>query len=75
MSQVRLAISPARRPALADSRTITRLRSGIRVQLAKTRRSLTSLKKDFCLSCLAWSKALKNMTYSTYTFSAMKRAL
>ena len=42
MSQVRLAISPARSPALADSSTITRLRSGLRVQLAKTRRSLTS---------------------------------
>ena len=42
MAQVRLAISPARSPALADSSTITRLRSGLRVQLANTSRSLTS---------------------------------
>src|ERR1700737_3530815 len=35
MSQVRLAISPARRPALAESRIITVLRSRRRVQLAK----------------------------------------
>src|SRR5260370_35660707 len=42
MSQVRFAISPARKPALADSRTITVLRSGLRVQLAKTSRSPTS---------------------------------
>ena len=42
MSHVRFAISPARSPALVDSNTITRLRSGLRVQLAKTRRSLTS---------------------------------
>ena len=35
MSQVRLAISPARRPALAANKTITRLRRGCRVQLAK----------------------------------------
>src|ERR1700737_2884560 len=43
MSQVRLAISPARNPALADSRTITVLRSRRRVQLAETRRSPTSV--------------------------------
>src|ERR1700732_4799089 len=42
ISQVRLAISPARKPALADSRTITVLRGGCRVQLAHTRRSCTS---------------------------------
>ena len=42
MSHVRFAISPARNPALADSRTITVLRSGWRVQLAKTSRSPTS---------------------------------
>src|SRR3984893_6369655 len=42
MSQVRLAISPARNPALADSRTITVFRSGCRVQLAYTTRSPTS---------------------------------
>src|SRR6202022_1460929 len=42
MSQVRLAISPARNPALADSRTITVFRSGCRVQLAYTTRSQTS---------------------------------
>ena len=42
MSQVRLATSLARRPALAASKTITRLRRGCRVQLAKTRRSLKS---------------------------------
>src|SRR5215472_922224 len=34
MAHVRFAISPARNPALADSRTITVLRSGCRVQLA-----------------------------------------
>jgi hypothetical protein len=42
MSHVRFAISPARKPALAESSTITELRSGLRVQLANTRRSLTS---------------------------------
>src|ERR1700738_4528475 len=42
ISQVRLAISPARKPALAESRTITVLRRRRRVQLANTRRSLTS---------------------------------
>src|ERR1700730_8772744 len=42
MSQVRFAISPARNPALADSSTMTTLRSGWRVQLANTKRSLTS---------------------------------
>ena len=42
MSQVRFAISPARKPALAESRTITVLRSGRQVQLAKTSRSPTS---------------------------------
>ena len=53
MSQVRLAISPARRPALADSSTITRLRNGFRLQLAKTSRSLRSATgKKFCL--FAW---------------------
>jgi hypothetical protein len=31
MSQVRFAISPARSPAFADSRTITRFRNGYRV--------------------------------------------
>jgi hypothetical protein len=31
MPQVRFAISPARRPPLADSGTITRLRMGLRV--------------------------------------------
>src|ERR1700738_91032 len=41
MSQVRLAISPARNPALAESRTRTLLRSGCRVQLAYTTRSPT----------------------------------
>ena len=35
MSHVSLAISPARKPALADSSTMTRLRSGLRVQSAK----------------------------------------
>ena len=39
---IRAASSPARRPALAASKTITRLRRGCRVQVAKTRRSLTS---------------------------------
>ena len=42
MSQVRFAISPARSPALAESSTITVLRRRCRVQLANTRRSLTS---------------------------------
>src|SRR5271166_5204583 len=42
MSQVRFAISPARKPAFADRRTMTALRSGCRVQVAKTSRSLTS---------------------------------
>src|SRR5215211_3389350 len=38
ISQVRFAISPARRPPLMDSSTITRLRSGYRVAAAKARR-------------------------------------
>jgi hypothetical protein len=37
MSQVRFAISPARRPALADSNTIARFRRGFRARQAKRR--------------------------------------
>jgi hypothetical protein len=39
----KIAISPARRPALADSNTMTSLRVGLRVRLANASRSLTSL--------------------------------
>jgi hypothetical protein len=39
---VKLAISPARGPAFADSKTITRFRSGWRVHSANVRRSATS---------------------------------
>ena len=42
MSHVKFAISPARIPAFADNRTITRLRIGFRVQSAKVGRSATS---------------------------------
>ena len=38
-SQVSLAISAARRPALTESRTIRRLRSGCRERSAKNKRS------------------------------------
>src|SRR2546423_9376039 len=51
ISQVRFAISPARKPALADSRTMTALRSGCRVQLAKASRSLTSV-AERTLACV-----------------------
>lgn len=39
MVHVKFAISPARRPALADNRTSTRFLSGFRVQLANTSKS------------------------------------
>ena len=39
MSHVRLAISPARRPAFTDSKTMTRFRVGYRVRVVKARRS------------------------------------
>src|SRR5260370_11421092 len=49
--QVRFAISPARKPALAESSTITWLRNGWRVQLANSRRSATSVDESI-FACL-----------------------
>src|SRR6266403_320864 len=51
MSHVKLAISPARRPALAESRTITRLRSGFRLAEAYIKRSCKS-SSDNTFACL-----------------------
>jgi hypothetical protein len=61
MSQVKLAISLARSPALADSNTITRLRSGLRMQLAKTRRSLTSAGERVFACLPGMVKGFENM--------------
>ena len=47
----RFAISPARRPALVASDTITQLRRRCRVQVAKTRRSLMSSRESI-FACL-----------------------
>ena len=55
MSQVRLAISPARRPAFNDSKTITRFRYGLRVVLAKNRRSSTCCSERIFACLLAIS--------------------
>ena len=53
MSQVRLAISPARRPALAASKTITRLRRRMPGAASKNKEVVDVAKrKYFCL--LAW---------------------
>jgi hypothetical protein len=51
MSHVKLAISPARRPALAESRTITRLRSAFRLAEAYIKRSCKS-SSDNTFACL-----------------------
>src|SRR5471030_1431684 len=51
MSHVNAAISPARRPAFADSKTITRLRRGLRVVLAKWRRWFNS-SEESVFACL-----------------------
>ena len=71
MSQVRLAISPARRPALAASKTITRLRRGCRVQLAKTRRSLTSPRESI-FACLPAIRELLKLIIDLYSKIASK---
>src|SRR3984885_2133239 len=51
MSHVKFAISPARRPAFADSNTMTSLRVGLRERRANASRSLTSL-LDSTFACL-----------------------
>ena len=50
MAQVRWAISPARNPALADSRTMTLLRNGWRLVSANSRRS-SRLSSDRIFAC------------------------
>ena len=62
MSHVKFAISPARRPAFADSKTMTRLRIGWRVQLAKVRRSAISSWESI-LACLASIGEATNIEY------------
>jgi len=55
MGQVRLAISPARRPALAESSTMTALRRGCRVAAGVDEQVLNVCRgKSFGLSSLAW---------------------
>jgi hypothetical protein len=70
MSHVRFAISPARSPALADSRAITVLRSGCRVQLAKTSRSPTSVTESIFARFPAISASRLEMYYTTISVQA-----
>src|ERR1700730_6869394 len=68
MSHVRLAISPARNPALAESRTITVLRSRRRVQLANVSRSPTSVvERIFALFPGMMNISLGDQQYTTTT--------
>ena len=48
MSHVRFAISPARKPALTDSKTITRFRAGCRI-LGKNEEIFDVSRDNFCL--------------------------
>jgi hypothetical protein len=63
------AISPARKPALADSRTMTALRSGWRVQLAKASRSPTSAMDSILarLPGISLSNFVDKQQYTTAT--------
>ena len=74
MSQVRLAISPARMPALVDSNTITRLRDEFRRQPAYTRRSRTSADESIfaCLPGIREATLITKQAYANNVFAAMK---